>query len=464
MKQRFPTMRRVLSVLIALLLITFAAACSLIDPVVSVGTPVPDATDVNSPSDTAIPPTPSAKPTHTPNGGATASPSTSPGEANGAGAYTIAADTSESQKTYYSEQPDENALRVENGAIAGIDGASVEKRSGDASSLENVLTYGLNAAALVRANAQLLLVNSDVTATPLGAGGAFACGGKLQLEKSVVRAAGDSAFAVAVTHQGSITVREANLSTQGAGSPAIFAGFEGEVLMEGGIAATAGVDAPAICALGSVTVNHATLRANNAEAIAVNGGSVTLTDCAVSGRMSDAAGTAAQPLPYCVSLYHDVSAGGDVSSFSMTRGALTAQRGDLFYVTNTKASIYLEGVALSLGKGNALLRVVGNDGSRGLGEPGKNGADCAVIAKNQTLRGDIIVDALSSISLTLRGGSDYTGTINTANTARAAKVTLEEGATWTLTGNAYLSAFTGRVGDIITNGFTVYVNGAALTE
>ena len=87
-----------------------------------------------------------------------------------------------------------------------------------------------------------------------------------------------------------------------------------------------------------------------------------------------------------------------------------------------------------------------------------------MIAKNQTLRGDIIVDALSSISLTLRGGSDYTGTINTANTARAAKVTLEEGATWTLTGNAYLSAFTGRVGDIITNGFTVYVNGVALTE
>ena len=62
MKQRFPTMRRISSVLIALLFLTFAAACSLIDPVVSVGTPMPDATDVNSPSDNALPPTPSAKP------------------------------------------------------------------------------------------------------------------------------------------------------------------------------------------------------------------------------------------------------------------------------------------------------------------------------------------------------------------------------------------------------------------
>ena len=81
------------------------------------------------PSDTAAPPTPSVQPTYTPDSSAAVSPSTSPGEANGAGAYTIAADVSESQKTYYSEQPDENALRVENDAIAGIDGFEVKLSS-----------------------------------------------------------------------------------------------------------------------------------------------------------------------------------------------------------------------------------------------------------------------------------------------------------------------------------------------
>ena len=148
----------------------------------------------------------------------------------------------------------------------------------------------------------------------------------------------------------------------------------------------------------------------------------------------------------------------------MVRGALTAQRGDLFFVTNTKASIYLEGVALSLSEENVLLRAVGNDDSHAQGPSGKVGADCAIIAKNQTLIGDIITDALSSVSLTLRGETTYTGTINTANTARAAKVTLEDGAVWTLTGNAYLTAFTGQVGSIVTNGFTVFVNGVALTN
>ena len=40
----------------------------------------------------------------------------------------------------------------------------------------------------------------------------------------------------------------------------------------------------------------------------------------------------------------------------------------------------------------ALLRVGGNDGTRGWGEAGRNGANCTLIAKNQLLSGDIIVD------------------------------------------------------------------------
>ena len=464
MKQRIQPLKHICSVLLALLSLAFATGCNLTDPVVSVGSPSPSFALSAAPTATAVPETPTAKPRTTPKSAATILPSASPGEANGAGAYTIATDVSESKKTYHSEKPDENALRVENGAIAGVDGASVEKRAGDATSLENVLQYGLNAAVLARANAQLLLVNGDVTASALGAGGVFAYGGRTQLENSVVRATGASSFAIAASDGGSISTKESNLSTQGATSPAIVAMPGGELFLEGGMAATGGEASPVLFSRGSITANNATLRANNSEAIAVNGGSVTLSDCAVSGRMPDAAVAGTKFSPYCVALYQDGGASGELSAFSMTRGALSAIRGDLFFVTNTGASIYLEGVSLSLAEGCALLRVSGNDGSRGWGEEGKNGANCAVIAKNQQLNGDIIVDELSSVSLTLRGTTAYTGTINTANTARAAKVTLEDGATWTLTANAYLTAFTGRVGGIVTNGFTVYVNGVALAD
>ncbi len=457
MNQRTRSLWRATVALIALL--ALGAGCASTDPVVSVGSPLPSAAASTAPRSTDEP-EPSQTPSVTPEQTAGSQPSTTP-EANGSGAYTIATDTSESQKTYYSEQADENALRVENGAIAGIDGAHVEKRAGDASSLENTLSSGLNAAALARADAQLLLVNSEVSASALGAGGAFANAARIQLQNSVVRVTGASAYALAAASGGSATARDSTLSTQGASSPAIVAGKNGSVYIEGGMVTTGGTGAPVISSAGGVIASSATLRANSSEAVAVNGGSVTLTDSALSGRMNDPTGM--QASPYCVALYRDGGAGGESASFSMTRGALTALKGDLFYATNTSASIYLESVALALGDGRALLRVAGNDGSRGWGEAGENGATCALVAKDQTLSGNILVDELSSLSLTLRGKSAYTGAVNAANTARAAKVTLEDDAVWTLTDNAYLTAFTGRVSSIVTNGFTVYVNGVPLT-
>jgi hypothetical protein len=463
MKQRIHTLRRTVCALLALLSLAFNAGCNLFDPVVSLGSPSPEVVTATAPVKTAIPQTPTAEPKATPAATEEILPSATPEEANGAGAYTIAADASESKKTYHSEQPDENALRVENGAVAGVDGARVEKREGDASSLENVLAYGLNAAVLTHANAQLMLLNADVTANALGAGGVCSYGGRVQLENSIVRATGASSYALLATGGGSIRTKEASLSTQGANSPALIAGLDGQLYLEGGMAATGGEASAAILARGSVNASNATLRANNAEAIDVTGGSVTLTDCAVSGRMPDAAVAGTLLSPYCVALYQN-GIGGELSSFSMTRGALSALNGDLFYVTNTGASIYLEGVALTLGEGRVFLRVGGNDGSRGWGKAGSNGADCAVIAKDQALTGDVIADELSSVSLTLRGSSTFTGTVNAANTARAAKVTLEDGTTWSLTDNAYLTSFTGRVGAIVTNGFTVFVNGVALTK
>lgn len=462
MKRRLnPYLRKTVALFLATIM-PFMAGCSLFDPVVSVGSPSPAVTQGATPTDAANTATPEPKPSVTPQTSAEVSPTQTPEEANGSGAYTITADISESKKIYYSTNPDENALRVENGAIAGIDGASVEKRAGDAGSLENATAFGLNAAILVHGGAQLLMVNSDVTAAALGAGGVFVYEGRAQLQSSTVRATGDSAYALSCTQGGSIHTKETNLSTLGIDSPAIIASRDGSVDMTGGMAATAGVDAQIIRASGRVTISGATLRANGAEAVACNGGSVALTDCAVSGRMSDAA-AGTQSAPYCVSLYRDNMQQSEQSAFSMIRGALSAIRGDLFYVTNTTAGIYLEGVALTLGEGRAFLRVSGNDGSRGWGEAGKNGADCALSAKDQIISGDIVVDELSSVSVTLSGESAYTGAINTANTARAAKVTLEDDATWTLTANAYLTSFTGRISSIITNGFTVFVNGVALT-
>ena len=463
MEQPWYRTKHVIAMAIAMLMLAMVSGCDLKDPVVHVGSPSPLASESAAPEATAVPETPSPS-QRTPH--QTEMPDDAkPTEANGAGAYTITANTSESQKTYHSEHPDENALRVENGANAKLDGAVIEKRKGDASSLVDTLTHGLNAAVLTRGDAKLELLNSEILSSPLGAGGALACGGEITFDGGNIRTTGDGSFGLAATSGGSISAREMNISVQGLNASVIRASDGGSISLKGGIVSSGGKNAPLLDASGTILAESVTLRASESPAAMVNaGGSVSLTDCAVSGRMGDVFSADTLVSPYCVALYRGADSAETKSVFSMTRGALTAQKGDVFYATNTSAAIYLEGVAISRGEGSLLLRVSGNDGSVGWGKAGSNGADCTLSANDQTLSGDIMVDELSSVSLILKGDSNYSGTVNTANTAKAAKVTLEDGAIWTLTGNAYLTAFSGRVSSIVTNDFTVFVNGKALTK
>ena len=45
----------------------------------------------------------------------------------------------------------------------------------------------------------------------------------------------------------------------------------------------------------------------------------------------------------------------------------------------------------------------------------------------------------------------------------AVSVTLDGTSTWTLTGDSYVTAFNGDASCVISNGYTLYVNGVALT-
>ena len=43
-------------------------------------------------------------------------------------------------------------------------------------------------------------------------------------------------------------------------------------------------------------------------------------------------------------------------------------------------------------------------------------------------------------------------------------MTLDDSSTWTLTGDSYVTVFNGNAANVISNGYTLYVNGTALTE
>ncbi len=378
---------------------------------------------------------------------------------SGTGAYTITADTTEEGKSYTSEASDENALRVENGCTASVDAATVEKLSGDSSSAAASQSVGLNAAVMLHDGAQFTLTGSDIISDTAGAG-AFAYGVDtyLMMEDSTVRTSTDNSCGLAAADGAIIAAKSLAVSTQGESSSAVCtAQTGGNISITGGTFTTGGADAPAVYSAGGVSAQNATLRANHSAAIAVDdGGSVALNDCTVSGNMTVASDDENEVF-YAVLLYNsatDTDSEGQ-SIFTMTGGLLNANNGDLFFVTNTNGVINLTNVTLSPNNG-VLLRVAGIDG--------QNGGTCSLTAVNQILTGDIVVDVISTLDLSLTDGSSFTGSINPGGTAGAAIITLSDDSTWILTGDAHLSGFTGKTKNIETNGYTVYVNGSAITK
>ena len=72
-----------------------------------------------------------------------------------------------------------------------------------------------------------------------------------------------------------------------------------------------------------------------------------------------------------------------------------------------------------------------------------------------------MVDTISTLTMTLKNGSSFTGTVNIVENAQGgtavsnnAVVTVESGCTWTLTGNCTLTSLTNN-GTIDFNGYTI---------
>ena len=88
------------------------------------------------------------------------------------------------------------------------------------------------------------------------------------------------------------------------------------------------------------------------------------------------------------------------------------------------------------------------------------------------MTGTILVGSDSELTLSLSDGSSFTGAISGAITNAKGEtvstdvgtvhVTLDATSTWTLTADTYVTSFEGDVSSIVTNGFSLYVNGVKL--
>ncbi len=365
------------------------------------------------------------------------------------------------ESAYSTSDNDISAVYVDNSGTLTLTDVTITK-SGDSSNPDNSSFQGLNAAVLAIDGADITMSGCEINATGIGANGAFAngSGSTVTLTDCVIDAQARLAHAVMATNGGTVICTNVYMNTTGPNSGAIATDRgSGTIDVTGGKVTTSGADAPGIYSTGKITVTGADISATGSESAVIEGGnSITLADTSLQSSLEGKWG---------VLIYQSMSgdAEGTRGIFTMTGGglALTAASGPLFYVTNSTGVITLKGVDVTTNSG-ILLKAAADR----WGNSGSNGGRAQLTADAQTLTGDLVADASSTITLALANGSTLTGAINYANTAKSVALTLDGSSTWNVTSDSYLTSLDDTAGisgttvtNIAGNGHTVYYDPAS---
>ena len=285
----------------------------------------------------------------------------------------------------------------------------------------------------------------------------------------------DKSRGLDATYNGIINAKNVIINTNGQSCAALATDRgEGEVhvsnsVLNTGVSKESGRGSPIIYSTGNITVADSTGTAYVSQIACIEGkNSIELTNCDLSAA---AGGNREDNGEYVdlggVFIYQSMSGDADVgtSTFSAANSFLSIEEDSdyyktapMFHVTNTKAIINLEKTELNYGSGT-LLDV---SGQNQWGTEGSNGGELTFNAKDETLDGNVIVDSISSLNMTLSSTS-FIGAVNPSDDFGQTDVVIESGSDWTLDGDSHISSLENN-GEINYNGHTLYVNGVAYSE
>lgn len=368
---------------------------------------------------------------------------------------------------------DENALRV-TGATVTLNHVDIIKQAGKSSSTEGGDFYGMNAALLATDGAQVTIKDSTVYSHAPNGNGLFSYGqGTMVSAKNVaITTKGNNSGGLQTTGGGTTKAENVTVSTAGNSAAAIRSDRGGGTIrVKGGTFKTEGYGSPAIYSTADIAVDHAALSASHSEGAVIEGkNSISLKNCSLEGSMSDTRVMGNQTIKeeniHTVMIYQSMSGDAEqgTSAFSMEGGSLISHKGDVFYVTNTDCTIHLKQVKItSEDPSGAFLRIAGNSASRGWGTAGANGGKVLFTAEKQDISGDILVDSISALDMTLGKNSRWTGSLQATANDKAAEgkkaeinLTIEKGAVWNLTADSTVTTLNNN-GTINKNGHTLTI-------
>ena len=280
----------------------------------------------------------------------------------------------------------------------------------------------------------------------------------MNIKDSYIETSGNCSGGLMTTGGGTMNAENLTITTSGNSSAAIRSDRGGgTVNVTGGDYTTSGKGSPVIYSTADITVSDATMTSTASQGVVVEGkNSVTLNNVNLTAD-NNTKNSDKSSWYQAVMIYQSMS--GDAaqgkSSFAMNGGTLTNKNGDVFFVNNTVTEIDLNNATIKNDGDGVFLRAA----AAGWGSEGSNGGQVTMNAVNQKINGDMIVDSVSNLNLYLKSGSAFTGAINSGGQAGEVYVEIEDGSTWTLTGDSYITSLTCGAGSINLNGHKLYVNG-----
>ena len=384
------------------------------------------------------------------------------------GEFEFSESVSESEKSFSTSTGGKNTILVKDGTVSLL--KSIITKSGDENSGDSSDFYGTNAAILSINSSKIKILSSEITTTAKHANAVFAYGNStIDISDTKINTTSDNSGAIMVTGGGTLTATNLTAETEGNSSAPIRSDRGGgTITVSGGEYTSHGNGSPAIYSTANITVkDKAVLKSTASEGAVIEGSnSITLEDSSLISNNTVLHGNS--ETYKSVFIYQSMSGDAEegTGTFTAKNSTITTQNGDAFFVTNTNADINLERTAISHGEQDvnnfAILRI-----QKGKwGTTGKNGGNVTLTAKKTPLVGNIVVDNLSTTDITLSERSQIYGAINSDNTAKSLKITLDSSSRIVLTADSYITELNNETKDnsnIYANGHKLYVNGEEVT-
>ena len=329
---------------------------------------------------------------------------------------------------------------------------------------------------MVKGGSNVTLKNVVISTSARGANGIFSYGGSattnnsasdgttVNISNSKITTTGDNSGGIMTTGGGIMNASNLTVETSGISSAAIRSDRGGgTVTVNGGTYKTTGQGSPSIYSTANISVSNATLEATSSEGVVIEGknsvslDSVKLVD--TNNKLNGKSTTYKNIFLY-QSMSGDASDG--TSSFSSKNSTITTNRGDVFYITNTKAVIDIENNSFISNDGDGYFLRAKSDS---WGNSGSNGGDVTLNMVKQSASGNIYIDSISSLVMNMSKSSYYEGAINGDNTGGDISLKLDSSSKIRLTGDSYVTSLDNgdsSNSNIDFNGYKLYVNGKAI--